>query len=202
MWRLWIKLSKRIFLTSWLLTLITQLLLLFSSFFHLSENLLNLLVEVLKETSESKVCVLGLVFSCYRLFVSPAQLWELCLSLRRHVIFRVVFDGKFPVSFLDLIFTCILVDFQNFVWIKLFLNLFRVVFFEEILFVFRNSILIEEALEDFMWISGLVSLHYDISLDWSQSSNVNSWRPEKSTGEEERIIEVKEMPEESSAHVL
>jgi len=73
-------------------------------------------------------------------------------------------------------------------------------FFEEILFRFSDSILVEETIKDLLRISGLVSLGKHLIFDGSDLSKMNSWRSQESRWEEERIIKIKEMPDESSAH--
>ncbi len=73
-------------------------------------------------------------------------------------------------------------------------------FFKEILLCLSDFVFVEEAIKDFLRVSGLVSGDNHVSLDWSNLSELNSWRSQESTGEEERIIEIKEMSKESSAH--
>jgi len=80
------------------------------------------------------------------------------------------------------------------------LDFLREVFFEEVLFRFSDSILVEETVEDFLRIFGLVSLGKHLTFNRSNLSEVNSWRSQESRWEEERIIKIKEMPDESSAH--
>jgi hypothetical protein len=80
------------------------------------------------------------------------------------------------------------------------LKLLWEVFLKEVFFVFTDSIFIEESFEDFVGVSGLVSRGNNFSLNGSESPELDSGRSEESTGEEERIVEVKEMSEELSAH--
>ena len=112
----------------------------------------------------------------------------------------MIFDGKFSVSLFNLVFSGILVKLQNFEWVEFFLYLLREVFFEEIFFRLGDSILVEETIKDFLRISGLVSLGKHLTFNGSDLSEMNSWRSQESRWEEERIIKIKEMPDESSAH--
>jgi hypothetical protein len=65
----------------------------------------------------------------------------------------MVFDGQLSVGILNLVLRCGFLDFQNFERIKLFLNLLRIVFLKEVFFSLSDLILIEEILENFVWIS-------------------------------------------------
>jgi hypothetical protein len=80
------------------------------------------------------------------------------------------------------------------------LNFFREVPLKEVFLIFTDSVFIKETIKYLIRVSGLVSRVYDFSLDGSESPEVDFGRSEKSTGEEERIIQVKEMSKESSAH--
>ncbi len=72
---------------------------------------------------------------------------------------------------------------------------------KEVLLTLSYSILVEEALENLMRVFWLFSWYNDISFNWSQLSEMNSGRSQEATWEKEWIIKIKEMPQESSAHL-
>ena len=72
--------------------------------------------------------------------------------------------------------------------------------FKEVLFILGDSIFIEEVFKDLFRISWKVSWGDYIPFNRSKSPEMNSGRSQKSTREEERIIEIKEMTKEPFAH--
>jgi hypothetical protein len=192
MGRLWIKLS-----VGALFRLIT--LNFFICLFFFLKYLSYLLVEILKETIESKIFKSILAFHCHYLLIGFGYICEFFCCLRSWVIFWVIFDGQISIGFFYLVFCSVFWNFQSFIRVELFLNFFRVVLLEEVFFFLTYSMLVEKPLKNIMRIIRFKSSHSLFIGHWNSSCSKSDWWFEHS-GKEKWIVEVKEWSKESSSH--
>ena len=127
------------------------------------------------------------------LLISLSKFRKLALSFWWGIIFGMIFYSELPVGLFYLLFSSIFGYLKNLVGIGLFLDFLRKVFFEKIFFLFWYTVFIKEPVKNLMRILWLVSGHNSQPLYLCQRSELYANRSVESTGEEERIVHVKEM---------
>ena len=157
-------------------------------------DLIDLFLEIFEEAIETQLSIIPIVFWFHNMLISFWNFGELSLSLRSRVVLRVIFNWKFSIGIFDLIYGSILADLKNLVCIHLLLNLLREVLSEEFLFFFElYLVLLEELLENFMRIMGLV-MGFTVFIVWRSivDFDLPCWHLNSSLEGEEWVMEIEE----------